>query len=86
MYFEFTLPNDKPEVVHEYHWELSDWSTCSATCGGGEQVARVVCRTKNKDIVEVGQCKGELRPSDRMRACNLHPCPVRFVTTSKITK
>lgn len=81
LYFEFTMPNDVTEHTDEYRWELSDWSTCSATCGGGEQVSRAICKQAGKDLtVAAEKCASDLRPSDKMRTCNLHPCPVRSVT------
>ncbi|XP_054289073.1 A disintegrin and metalloproteinase with thrombospondin motifs 7-like [Macrosteles quadrilineatus] len=79
LYFEFTMPNEQQEHTDVYRWELSDWSTCSATCGGGEQVSKAVCKETGKDMsVAAEKCASGLRPSDRMQTCNLHSCPTRW--------
>ena len=49
-------------------WELEDdWSTCSATCGGGTQTKEYICSCG------AGNCSGS-QPSDKSQACNEGDC------------
>lgn len=50
--------------------EWSDWSSCNATCGGGEQ-------TKKATIVTQAAYGGAACPAlTQTRSCNRHACPV----------
>ena len=60
--------------------EWGDWSTCSLTCGGGEQTrSRVILRPEAFGGVP---CVG---PPEEARACNEDACPgktkmIKFIT------
>lgn len=77
VYFEFTLPKETVEETIQYEWQLGEWSTCSVTCGGGEQSSIPVCHEIGKGVVAPSKCRVDLRPPNLQKACNLHSCPVR---------
>ena len=68
-------------VLVDCEWdEWGDWSTCSLTCGGGEQTrSRVILRPEAFGGVP---CVG---PPEETRACNEDACPgktkmIKFIT------
>ncbi|XP_067122478.1 LOW QUALITY PROTEIN: protein madd-4-like [Centruroides vittatus] len=64
-----------------YAWSESQYSPCSVTCGGGYQMSRPICRNKEtgKEIDE-GYCNISHRPRPKIRECNLHKCPNKWIT------
>ncbi|KAJ4433156.1 hypothetical protein ANN_15413 [Periplaneta americana] len=76
--YEYTVPKKKPARVPEYNWIFSDWSSCSATCGGGTQAQHPVCQEKEEGSVSNEFCNSEAKPDLLMRVCNTHPCPARW--------
>ena len=50
--------------------EWSEWSTCSATCGGGTQARRRTCEKSGPSDGD-RDCFG---PSEENRACNTQDC------------
>ncbi|GIY56214.1 a disintegrin and metalloproteinase with thrombospondin motifs 7, partial [Caerostris extrusa] len=32
--YEYTIPNENATRKPEFHWSYSDWTVCSASCGG----------------------------------------------------
>ena len=41
--YEYTVPNENMTRTPEFRWEYTDWSVCTATCGGGTQVSPPKC-------------------------------------------
>nr|CAD7569776.1 unnamed protein product [Timema californicum] len=79
--YEFTIPRQEPAGPPEYRWTFSDWSPCSATCGGGTQSSAPVCLQKGGGgLVNVSLCEMGRKPDMLMRVCNTHPCPARWWT------
>ena len=75
--YEYTVPKEQPMRIPLYKWTFSDWSSCSATCGGGTQESHPVCREKDDGTVKEDLCISEEKPDHMMRVCNTHPCPAR---------
>ncbi|MDE3156438.1 MAG: thrombospondin type-1 domain-containing protein, partial [Acidobacteriota bacterium] len=65
--------NTQPCVT--YQWVFSDWSTCSAACGGGTQTRTAVCEDSNGTVVANSACAG-LPPAagPTSQACNTQAC------------
>ncbi|XP_063218509.1 A disintegrin and metalloproteinase with thrombospondin motifs 7-like [Bacillus rossius redtenbacheri] len=78
--YEYTAPEREPAARPEYRWTFSDWSPCSATCGGGAQTSQPACREKGARLVDPGLCPRRGRPAVLARSCNDHPCPPRLWT------
>lgn len=76
--YEYTVPKELPVRVPQYKWTFSDWSSCSATCGGGTQESHPVCQEKDDGTVSEDLCSSEEKPDHMMRVCNTHPCPARW--------
>ncbi|CAG7825600.1 unnamed protein product, partial [Allacma fusca] len=53
-------------------WFSTEWSECSAPCGGGSQRRSVSCRASNWTLPS-SACLDDDRPLDR-RSCNEHKC------------
>ena len=62
---------------YEYTWVFSDWSLCTATCGGGTQTSKPFCNEKKSGVVEEHFCESIEKPETKLRECNLNPCPAR---------
>lgn len=61
-----------------YHWQISDWSNCSASCGGGLQTRQADCKVNSTGaVVYSGYC-GSVRPDDTRR-CNEVHCPAEWM-------
>lgn len=78
---ESLCPSERPatsqacnvEPCPDFHWQISEWSACSLTCGGGSQSATVTCVDKATGQTAEGKCLGSSPPSSR--TCNTQPCP-----------
>lgn len=68
---------------------MGDWSQCSATCGGGVQHRRPLCRESTvgavpsvidgtSTIVDEVMCDVTERPEKWSRTCNDDPCPTHW--------
>lgn len=75
--YEYTVPKKEPDRAPEYSWVFSDWSLCTATCGGGTQTSKALCNEKKSGVVEDHFCEGIEKPESILRECNLNPCPAR---------
>lgn len=53
-------------------WFSSPWNRCSAPCGGGHRVRKVMCLHK-EEMVSNNRCDPSTRPFHK-EPCNLHPC------------
>ena len=58
-------------VVH-CQWEWTDYSECSASCGGGVQVRRVVITQEEEQGGE--PCPDDIRNITERRECNTTTC------------
>ncbi|XP_070073082.1 A disintegrin and metalloproteinase with thrombospondin motifs 15 isoform X2 [Drosophila takahashii] len=64
------------EECREGCWVLSDWSTCSKTCGTGSQQRKVECQLQGFPISE-DVCNPRTKPQVNalIRVCNTESCP-----------
>lgn len=76
--YEYTVPKKEPDRAPEYSWVFSDWSLCTATCGGGTQTSKPFCNEKKSGVVEEHFCESIEKPETKLRECNLNPCPARW--------
>ncbi|CAH1796677.1 unnamed protein product [Owenia fusiformis] len=61
------VPNTQPCNVEPcVEWEMSEWSTCSKTCGRGSQEREVTCPIPN-------MCDDEMKPQT-VQLCELQAC------------
>ncbi|XP_076620762.1 A disintegrin and metalloproteinase with thrombospondin motifs 7 isoform X1 [Colletes latitarsis] len=76
--YEYTVPKKEPDRAPEYSWVFSDWSLCTATCGGGTQISKPLCNEKKSGVVEDHFCESIEKLESILRECNLNPCPARW--------
>lgn len=76
--YEYTVPNENITRKPEFRWEYTDWSVCTATCGGGTQVSPPKCMEKEAGLVEETYCAGLEKPREKSRVCNKQSCPPRY--------
>jgi len=63
-----------------YTWEKVPLSRCSASCGTGTRMVRMVCKDVLQGlVVEDGLCLEDTRPDIQIDSCNTNPCPPRLV-------
>lgn len=77
--YEYTVPKKESDRTPLYSWVLSDWSLCTATCGGGTQTSHSLCHKRRSGMVEDHFCDGTERPESKSRKCNTNPCPTKWV-------
>nr|CAH7718635.1 unnamed protein product [Callosobruchus chinensis] len=61
-----------------YHWELLEWTDCSAKCGGGEQTSKYDCVEDKAGKVSDSYCTGEEKPEATTKRCNEQPCAIKW--------
>ncbi|XP_037076906.1 thrombospondin type-1 domain-containing protein 4-like [Pollicipes pollicipes] len=62
---------------NRFQWVVTGFSACSRSCGGGTQIAEVVCmRRKRKQLARNRKCDPRRRPKPKATPCNTFPCPV----------
>ncbi|XP_076178913.1 A disintegrin and metalloproteinase with thrombospondin motifs 7 isoform X3 [Ptiloglossa arizonensis] len=76
--YEYTVPKKEPDRAPEYSWVFSDWSLCTATCGGGTQISKALCNEKKSGVVDDHFCEGIEKLESILRECNPNPCPARW--------
>ncbi|XP_013406430.1 A disintegrin and metalloproteinase with thrombospondin motifs 7 isoform X2 [Lingula anatina] len=77
--FEYTVPNENAtEREPVFLWEFTDWTHCTASCGGGFQRRVVVCTEVEAGVVDDEYCNMTSRPEDKQKSCNEHLCPARW--------
>jgi len=76
--YKFSVPTDKPMYTPKYHWEFTEWSECSAKCGGGTQIMKEACVEERDGKVKDSFCKDLTKDEPRARACNDQPCQTRW--------
>lgn len=83
--YQYSISKREPKTV-QYLWILSDWSQCSSTCGGGNQIKRPLCQESiansmpllidgTATVVDESWCDNKSRPESLMRICNIENCP-----------
>jgi len=48
IFYEFTLPALNVSAGRQFLWRLGNWTTCSASCGGGVQHREPICQENGK--------------------------------------
>ncbi|ETN58597.1 adamts-7 [Anopheles darlingi] len=79
--FEYTLPSNNAHNQSIYYWKLTEWSVCSATCGGGQQYRESICFHRGKGPVNEELCVRHAygkRHERIVRDCNDDPCPFNW--------
>ncbi|KAG8437621.1 hypothetical protein GDO86_008365, partial [Hymenochirus boettgeri] len=64
------------------YWSASEWSSCSASCGGGQQTRQIHClqRTASQREIVVGHSQCPLITPAQVQACNVEDCPAEWST------
>uniref|UniRef100_A0A8C5F9Q7 ADAMTS-like 3 n=1 Tax=Gadus morhua TaxID=8049 RepID=A0A8C5F9Q7_GADMO len=66
-----------------HHWDYRGFTTCSATCAAGKQMAVVRCVDRRRgEEVDNALCDPSSRPTLMIRMCNPEPCPPRWEATA----
>uniref|UniRef100_A0A182NR21 Peptidase M12B domain-containing protein n=1 Tax=Anopheles dirus TaxID=7168 RepID=A0A182NR21_9DIPT len=79
--FEYTLPSHNSKNQSTYYWKLTEWSVCSATCGGGKQSRESICYHRGKGVAKEELCLRHAfgkRHEPIVRDCNDDPCPFNW--------
>ncbi|XP_058824477.1 A disintegrin and metalloproteinase with thrombospondin motifs 12 [Topomyia yanbarensis] len=79
--YEYTLSSNSTRNHSPYYWKLTDWTLCSATCGGGKQHRESVCNHRGEGIVDNSFCEQNAhnKHHEKMtRNCNEDPCPANW--------
>ncbi|XP_065365099.1 A disintegrin and metalloproteinase with thrombospondin motifs 6 isoform X1 [Calliphora vicina] len=83
IYYEFTLPALNVSSSKHFFWKLSDWSSCSVSCGGGLQYREPICFENGKVTPDIELCWAfakNARPLRLTKKCNDTPCPAHWLT------
>ncbi|XP_033633834.1 A disintegrin and metalloproteinase with thrombospondin motifs 12-like [Asterias rubens] len=78
--YEYTVPkpgNTTVTIPKQFHWQISGWSPCTATCGSGLQRMTIFCVERVAGMVDDKYCNGT-KPNDEQRQCNVHQCPANW--------
>ncbi|XP_041417069.1 A disintegrin and metalloproteinase with thrombospondin motifs 18 [Xenopus laevis] len=69
--------NDQPCPAY---WSVSDWSSCSVSCGGGQQTRQIQCVQKSTMQTEmlVGHSQCPVITPSQVQACNIQDCPAEW--------
>ncbi|CAL4068988.1 unnamed protein product, partial [Meganyctiphanes norvegica] len=77
--WQYTTANENATYTPTFSWKHSEWSVCSSSCGGGQQISKVQCMEAEAGLVEDKYCRGShinsSEPKDKARDCNTHACP-----------
>ncbi|XP_030569092.1 A disintegrin and metalloproteinase with thrombospondin motifs 7 [Drosophila novamexicana] len=81
IYYEFTLPAFNVTNGRQHQWRLSNWTACSASCGGGVQHREPICQENGKLLGDTLPCwthAKNRRPLRQTRACGEQQCPAHW--------
>ncbi|XP_039291361.1 A disintegrin and metalloproteinase with thrombospondin motifs 7 isoform X3 [Nilaparvata lugens] len=84
VHYEYTLPKNvgRASNASRYFWREKDWTTCSVTCGQGEQRLAVACQdSTNQKTVDDELCQLSKKPKITSRPCKMQPCLYRWWTS-----
>ena len=72
------------DIFKNYRWNVSDFSSCSKTCGGGIQTRSVTCiqevRHGGNNILRVDDSFCPQPPPITQQFCSVVDCPVKWKT------
>ncbi|EDX01087.2 uncharacterized protein Dyak_GE16421 [Drosophila yakuba] len=81
IFYEFTLPALNVTAGRQFLWRLSNWTACSASCGGGVQHREPSCQENGKALADTLPCwthAKNKRPARQSRGCGDQPCPAHW--------
>ncbi|ALC49097.1 CG4096, partial [Drosophila busckii] len=81
IYYEFTLPAFNNSAGRQHQWRLSNWTACSASCGGGLQHREPNCLENGKVLGDKLPCwthARNKRPLRQTRVCAEQQCPAHW--------
>ncbi|XP_065724209.2 A disintegrin and metalloproteinase with thrombospondin motifs 7 isoform X1 [Drosophila suzukii] len=81
IFYEFTLPALNVSAGRQFLWRLGNWTTCSASCGGGVQHREPICQENGKGLADTLPCwthAKNKRPLRQSRGCGEQPCPAHW--------
>ncbi|XP_012140614.1 A disintegrin and metalloproteinase with thrombospondin motifs 7 isoform X2 [Megachile rotundata] len=76
--YEYYVMSSDPSYTPKYIWDFTEWSECTAKCGGGTMVSEPACIEENSGKVTPSFCKDIPRPDPKSRICNAEPCPAKW--------
>ncbi|XP_074033446.1 A disintegrin and metalloproteinase with thrombospondin motifs 12 [Leptinotarsa decemlineata] len=76
--YRYAEPSQDLSYAPHYHWELLDWTDCSAKCGGGTQTSKYECVEDKAGKVSSTFCVGEDKPEPISKQCNENPCRTKW--------
>ncbi|CAH1118875.1 unnamed protein product [Phaedon cochleariae] len=76
--YKYAEPTSDLNYAPHYHWELLDWTECSAKCGGGVQTSKFDCVEQKSGRVSATFCVGEDKPELSTKKCNEKPCKTKW--------
>ncbi|XP_058806520.1 papilin [Phymastichus coffea] len=81
--YEYSIPKKYSQRTDpdSYTWVVDEFSSCSASCGGGYQSRRVSCvKRSNNEEADEKLCDPTLEPADT-QGCGTEACPPEWVTS-----
>ncbi|XP_060526930.1 A disintegrin and metalloproteinase with thrombospondin motifs 12-like [Cylas formicarius] len=76
--YKYAEPTVDSSYEPHYHWEVAEFSDCSALCGGGTKRAAYNCVEDKAGKVSGNFCVGVDKPPETVMNCNEEPCKKRW--------